>query len=104
MWREGGREGQDKRKEGGREIGRGGEEEREGGRVGKNEGGSTEGRMDGGREGGIRNREHLGKLWKVTGGLGRLWEALLGSSFSPTRLRRNSEKSPDDRQPELYRF
>ena len=35
---EGWREGIDKRKEGGRAIGRGGEEEREGGRVGKKEG------------------------------------------------------------------
>ena len=35
---EGGGEGQDKRMEGGRAIGRGGEEEREGGRVGKKEG------------------------------------------------------------------
>ena len=57
----GGREGKDKRKEGGRAIGRGGEEEREGGRVGKKEGGRTEGIMEGWREGGIRNREHLGK-------------------------------------------
>ena len=58
--RGGGREGKDKRKEGGRAIGRGGEEEREGGRVGKKEGGRTEGIMEGCREGGIRNREHLG--------------------------------------------
>ena len=35
---EGWREGIDKRKEGGRAIGRGGEKEREGGRVGKKEG------------------------------------------------------------------
>ena len=54
-----------KRKEGGRAIGRGGEEEREGGRVGKKEGGRTEGTMEGWRERGIRNREHLGKLWGV---------------------------------------
>ena len=62
---EGGGEGKDKRMEGGRAIGRGGEEEREGGRVGKKEGGRTEGTMEGWRERGIRNREHLGKLWGV---------------------------------------
>ena len=62
---EGGREGKDKRMEGGRAIGRGGEEEREGGRVGKKEGGRTEGTMEGWRERGIRNREHLGELWGI---------------------------------------
>ena len=62
---EGGGEGKDKRMEGGRAIGRGGEEEREGGRVGKKEGGRTEGTMEGWRERGIRNREHLGKLLGV---------------------------------------
>ena len=59
---EGGGEGTDKRMEGGRAIGRGGEEEREGGRVGKKEGGITAGTMEGWRERGIRNREHLGEL------------------------------------------
>ena len=62
---EGGGEGKDKRTEGGRAIGRGGEEEREGGRVGKKEGGRTEGTMEGWRERGIRNREHLGELWGI---------------------------------------
>ena len=59
----GGRKGQ--MMEGGRAIGRGGEEEREGGRVGKKEGGRTEGTMEGWRERGIRNREHLGELWGI---------------------------------------
>ena len=67
---EGWREGKDKRKEGGRAIGRGGEEEREGGRVGKKEGGRTEGIMEGCREGGIRNREHLGSSGGVLEGPG----------------------------------
>ena len=49
--------------EGGRAIGRGGEEEREGGRLGKKEGGRTEGTLEGWRERGRGNREHLGKLW-----------------------------------------
>ena len=62
---EGRGEGKDKRMEGGRAIGRGGEEEREGGRVGKKEGGKTEGIMEGWTEGGIRNREHLGELWGI---------------------------------------
>ena len=44
---EGGGDGKDKRMEGGRAIGRGGEEEREGGRVGKKEGGRTEGTLEG---------------------------------------------------------
>ena len=82
---EGWREGKDKRKEGGRAIGRGGEEEREGGRVGKKEGGRTEGIMEGCREGGIRNREHLGQLW---GGSCRFWW-VPGSSG---RTRRKEEK------------
>ena len=51
--------------EGGRAIGRGGEEGREGGRLGKKEGGRTEGTLEGWRERGIGNREHLGKLWGV---------------------------------------
>ena len=75
--RGGGREGKDKRKEGGRAIGRGGEEEREGGRVGKKEGGRTEGIMEGCREGGIRNREHLGSsggLLKALVGSGEFWK------------------------------
>ena len=32
--------------------------------MGKKEGGKTEGIMEGWTEGGIRNREHLGKLWE----------------------------------------
>ena len=51
--------------EGGRAIGRGGGEGREGGRLRKKEGGSTEGALEGWRERGIGNREHLGKLWGV---------------------------------------
>ena len=51
--------------EGGRAIGRGGEEGREGGRLRKKEGGRTEGTLEGWRERGIGNREHLGKLWGV---------------------------------------
>ena len=65
------------RKEGGRAIGRGGEEEREGGRVGKKEGGRTEGIMEGCREGGIRNREHLGSsggLLKALVCSGEFWK------------------------------
>ena len=51
--------------------------------MGKKEGGSTEGRMDGGREGGIRNWEHLAKLggrgfFKVLVGSGEFWKALEG--------------------------
>ena len=63
--------------EGGRAIGRGGEEEREGGRVGKKEGGRTEGTLEGSRERGIGNREHFGKLWvvlKFLMGSGKFWE------------------------------
>ena len=62
---EGGREGKDHMMEGGRAIGRGGEEGREGGRLGKKEGGRTEGTLEGWRERGRGNREHLGKLWGV---------------------------------------
>ena len=36
----------------------------------RNKGGSIEGIMDGGREGGIRNREHFGKIWEVIEGSG----------------------------------
>ena len=51
--------------EGGKAIGRGGGEGREGGRLRKKEGGRTEGTLEGWRERGIGNREHLGKLWVV---------------------------------------
>ena len=33
--------------------------------MGKKEGGRTEGTMEGWRERGIRNREHLGELWGI---------------------------------------
>ena len=52
--------------------------------MGKNEGGSTEGRMDGGREGGIRNWEHLGKLWGVLEGSCGFWGVL--ESFGRLRV------------------
>jgi len=74
---EGGREGRKGPNEGGRESDREGRRGRKGeGMLGKKEGGRTEGTLEGWRERGIGNREHLGKLWGVLEILTGFWGVL----------------------------
>ena len=58
--------------------------------MGKKEGGKTEGIMEGWTEGGIRNREHLGKLWEGLEDSRGFWGVL--EKFGERKKRRAEER------------